>query len=173
MIRSVSPRQAAALMQQGALLVDVREPSEHARQRIPGASNLPLAQLPGLLPAVAQGPVVFHCLGGTRTAMHAERLAGCVRCEAYLLEGGLEGWKQAGLPVEGAARQPLELMRQVQIVAGSLVLLGALLGATLSPWAYLLSAFVGAGLLFAGLSGFCGMARLLLRMPWNRQGRAS
>ena len=174
-MKTITPRDAARLVGQGALLVDIREPSEYARQRIAGATNLPLAQLPGLLPEVGGKAVIFHCLGGKRTAMNAERLAGCVDCgcETYLLEGGLEGWKQAGLPVEGAAKPPLELMRQVQIATGSLVLLGAVLGATLSPWFHLIPAFVGAGLLFAGLTGFCGMALLLARMPWNRPRTAA
>jgi len=168
MPRTVTPQEAAAMIEQGALLIDVREASEHAQQRIPGAANVPLAQLPGLLPAVAKGPVIFHCLGGKRTAMYAERLAGCVECDAYLLEGGLEGWKRAGYAVDGAVRQTPDIMRQVQMAAGGLVLVGAILGATISPWWHLMSAFVGAGLLFAGLTGFCGMALLLVRMPWNR-----
>ena len=62
-------------------------------------------------------------------------------------------------------------MRQVQIVAGSLVLLGVVLGTTVSPLFLLLSGFVGAGLVFAGLSGWCGMAQLLALAPWNRVGR--
>ena len=167
-MKTIAPHAAARLIEQGALLVDIREPSEHAQQRIAGSANLPLDQLPGLLPAVSGRPVIFHCLGGKRTAMNAGRLAGCVNCEAYLLEGGLEGWKQAGLPVQGAAKPAPQLMRQVQVAAGSLVLLGTILGAAVSPWFYLLAAFVGAGLVVAGLTGFCGMARLLMRMPWNR-----
>ncbi|MFT3761116.1 MAG: rhodanese family protein [Pseudoxanthomonas sp.] len=167
-MRTITPQAAARLIEQGALLVDIRDPAEHAQRRIPGSCNLPLAQLPGLLPQVAGKAVIFHCLGGKRTEMNAARLAGCTACDAYLLEGGLQGWERAGLPVQGAAKQPLGLMRQVQIAAGLLVLVGAILGATVSPWFHLLSGFVGAGLLFAGLTGFCGMARLLLRMPWNR-----
>jgi rhodanese-related sulfurtransferase len=171
-MRTISPRRAAELIEQGALLVDVREPSEYAQRRIAGSSNLPLSQLPGLLPQVAGKIVIFHCLGGKRTGMNAEKLAACTSCDAYLLEGGLQGWQQAGLPVQGGRRQPPELMRQVQIAAGSLVLLGAILGATLSPRFYLLSGFVGAGLIFAGITGFCGMARLLRLLPWNRPASA-
>ena len=78
--------------------------------------------------------------------------------------------EQAGLPVQADARAPLPLMRQVQLIAGGLVVLGAVLGATLSPWWHLLSGFVGGGLMVAGATGFCGMARLLLIAPWNRQG---
>src|SRR5690606_8331281 len=113
--------------------------------------------------------VIFHCRSGQRTAMSAQALAGCVSCQAYVLEGGLDGWKRAGLPVLRDTSQPLELQRQVQIAAGSLVVLGTALGARGSPWFLLLPGFVGSGLVFAGVSGFCGMARLLKRMPWNRR----
>ena len=107
-----------------------------------------------------------------RTRANAGALqAAAAGCTAYVVDGGIEAWKQAGLPVARNARAPLELMRQVQIAAGSLILLGAVLAATLSPWFLLLSGFVGAGLVFAGVSGFCGMALLLARMPWNRAMR--
>lgn len=167
-MNTITPQAAAQLIEQGALLVDIRNPDEHARERIAAATNLPLAQLPGLLPQVAGKPVIFHCLSGQRTAMNAQRLAACVNGECYVLEGGLRGWRNAGLPVQCAARQPLEIMRQVQLATGSLVLLGVALGMLVSPWFYVLSGFVGAGLMFAGATGFCGMARLLMRMPWNR-----
>lgn len=85
-----------------------------------------------------------------------------------MLEGGLANWKRAGLPTVQDKAQPRPLMQQVQIVAGSLVLLGVVLGYLLNPAFFLLSGFVGAGLLFAGLSGWCGMALLLAKMPWNR-----
>ena len=100
---------------------------------------------------------------------HAARLAAAAQCEAYILEGGLEAWRRAGLPVKTDSAQPLELMRQVQIAAGSAVVLGVALGALISPWFYLLPGFVGAGLIFAGATGFCGLARLLQTMPWNRR----
>ncbi|MDW8399764.1 MAG: DUF2892 domain-containing protein, partial [Acetobacteraceae bacterium] len=80
----------------------------------------------------------------------------------------LEAWKAAGLPVAEDRRQPIELMRQVQIAAGSLVLVGVLLGALLHPGFFALSGFVGAGLVFAGATGTCGLAQLLRLMPWNR-----
>jgi rhodanese-related sulfurtransferase len=172
MLKTISPAEAARLLrEEGATLVDVREPDEHARQRIPGARNLPLSQLEEAELAVHQGrPVLFHCRSGARTEGNAERLAAKAGpgCQAYIIEGGLEAWRQAGLPVAEDRRQPIEVIRQVQIVAGSMVLLGVLLGALVSPWLYGLSAFVGAGLVFAGVTGTCGMASLLRRMPWNR-----
>ena len=102
----------------------------------------------------------------------AQRLADAASCQAYLLDGGLEAWKKAGLPVAVDARQPLEIMRQVQIAAGSLVVLGVVLGTWVAPAFYGISAFVGAGLMFAGVSGWCGMARMLALMPWNKRGPA-
>ena len=112
-------------------------------------------------------------------SMNASKLeASCggsgAEVRAYILEGGLDAWKSAGLPVVKDASQPLELQRQVQIAAGAMIVLGFVLGISVSPWFHLLSGFVGAGLMFAGISGFCGLARLLVRMPWNRKAmRAS
>ena len=84
--------------------------------------------------------------------------------ECYILEGGLLAWKSVGLPIV-ADRAALDIMRQVQIIAGSLILLGVLAGWLVSPWFYLIDVMVGAGLLTAGLTGFCSMARLLAKMP--------
>jgi rhodanese-related sulfurtransferase len=112
--------------------------------------------------------VIFHCRAGKRTADNAERLRQAAQCEAYIVEGGIEGWKKAGLPVVADKRQPIELNRQVMIAAGSLVLAGVLLGAFVNPGFYALSGVIGAGLIFAGVSGFCGLAKLLGLMPWNR-----
>ena len=105
---------------------------------------------------------------GNRTAQAAEQLCRASAGEAYQLDGGLQAWKRAGLPVITDRKAPLPIMRQVQIAAGSLVLLGILLAVLASPWFMALSAFVGAGLIVAGITGFCGMASLLRHMPWNR-----
>lgn len=114
--------------------------------------------------------LIFHGRSGARTKSNAPRLAAAAQnCDVYILDGGLEAWKKAGLPVALDRSQPIDIMRQVQIVAGSLVLIGVVLGATVASGFYLLSGFVGAGLLFAGVSGFCGMARLLAMMPWNQR----
>jgi rhodanese-related sulfurtransferase len=89
-------------------------------------------------------------------------------CEAFVAEGGLDAWRKAGLPVVTDRRQPIEMQRQVQIVAGALGLGGVLLGAFVSPAFFAVPGFIGAGLLFAGLTGTCGMAKLLKLAPWNR-----
>jgi rhodanese-related sulfurtransferase len=167
---TISPTDARRLLNEGATLVDIRERDEHARERIPGAKHLPLSNLDEADLALREGkPVIFHCRSGARTLAHAPRLgAKAAACDAFVLEGGLDAWKRAGLPVATDRRQPLELQRQVQIGAGSLALLGVLLGLLVSPWFYGVPAFVGAGLITAGVTGFCGMASLLMRAPWNR-----
>ncbi|MFJ5483696.1 rhodanese family protein [Pectobacterium actinidiae] len=169
-LKSISPQAARDLLDQGAVLVDIRAADEHARERIAQSRHVPMERLAaGSAPLEGAAAVIFHCRSGNRTRMNAQALGACTTCDAYVLEGGLDAWKKAGLPVVADASQPLELQRQVQIAAGSLIVLGAVLGATVSPWFHALSGFVGVGLVFAGLSGFCGMARLLMKMPWNRK----
>lgn len=170
-LQSITPGRAAELIRQGAVLVDIREADEHAREHIPGARHHAMSRIGKESPARPGDQVlVFHCKSGGRTRGNAARLAASAQsCELFALEGGLDAWKKAGLPVKFDARQPIEIMRQVQIAAGSLVFAGVLLGFFLSPGFYILSAFVGAGLMFAGVTGFCGMARLLALMPWNRR----
>ena len=170
-LKSISPERAAELVRAGAVLVDVRDADEHAREHIPGARHHALTRIDRDSPARNGDDVlIFHCRSGARTKGNAARLAAATPdCEVYILEGGLDAWKKAGLPVALNRSQPIEIMRQVQIAAGSLVLLGVVLGALVTPGFYALSGFVGAGLLFAGVSGFCGMAHLLAVMPWNRR----
>jgi len=167
---TITPTEAHKRLTQGsAVLVDIREPAEHARESIPGARLAPLSKMENGLPAMPGAKaVIFHCQGGRRTAENAAKLAQCDAPEIYLLEGGLSGWKSAGLKTTVDRSKPIEMQRQVQIAAGSLVVLGLLLAALVSPWFLALSAFVGCGLIFAGVSGWCGMAHLLAVMPWNR-----
>ncbi len=167
-ISMITPQQAKAAMAAGASLIDIRDPDEHARERIAGAVNRPLAQI-GSQPLPA-GPLIFHCRSGMRTSGNAQALeaaAGGATC--HLLAGGIDAWRGQGLATIVDRRQPLEIMRQVQLAAGALILLGVLLGWLISPAFVALSAFVGAGLMVAGGTGWCGMARLLQVMPWNRR----
>ena len=170
-LQTISPERAAELVRKGAVLIDIREADEHVRERIPGARHHALSCIDADSPARAGDDVlVFHCRSGTRTKGSAARLASVApKCETYILEGGLDAWKKAGLPVTLDRSQPIDIIRQVQIGAGSLVLLGVVLGVLVAPGFYALSGFIGAGLLFAGISGFCGLARLLAAMPWNRR----
>lgn len=172
-IPEVDPRKVRQwLDEKRAVLIDIRDPIEYAREHVLGARFVPLEGLDTAdFLEDADKIAVFHCQKGQRTQMAAERLLATVFKEAYALEGGLDGWKQAGLPVHLDRKVPISIMRQVQIAAGSLVVLGAVLAAVLSPWFLLLSGGVGAGLMFAGISGFCGMAKALAAMPWNRSFR--
>ena len=161
---------ADRLSRRAAVLVDIREPDEFVRRHIKGALSRPLSALEAAHLKIEPGrDVVFTCRSGMRTGANCARLADTVDGEAFVLEGGVDGWAAAGLPVETNQKAPLELMRQVQIAAGSLVVVGVLLGLTVYPGFFGLSAFVGGGLTFAGATGFCGMARLLALAPWNRR----
>ncbi len=166
---SISPKEAKALLDQGAVLIDIREPAERARVRIACSESVPLSQLgSATLPAKTRA-IVFHCTSGMRTQANAAALAAKASCDAFALEGGLDAWRAAGLPVTVDRSQPIEIMRQVQIAAGSLVLLGVILGMLVAPYGYAIAAFVGAGLVLAGITGSCMMAKLLALMPWNRR----
>jgi rhodanese-related sulfurtransferase len=170
-VQQIDPATARAWIAQGqAALIDVREPDEAARERIPGARPMPLSRFD--VNAVPAGRLVLHCKAGQRSLDAAGRLIAGGREEVYSLSGGIEAWRRAGLPVEADRAAPLPIMRQVQIVAGGCVLAASILAAAASPWFLVLSGFFGAGLLFAGLSGWCGMARLLGAMPWNRHAGA-
>ncbi|CAH5412464.1 Inner membrane protein YgaP [Enterobacter cloacae] len=166
----ISPQQASARVAEGAKLIDIRDADEYAREHIPVAQSVPLDTLPAGLKAGAGDTIIFHCQSGARTSGNADRLArAAAPAQAFVIEGGIQGWKQAGLQTVEDRSQPLPLMRQVQIAAGLLILCGVVLGYSVSGGFFLLSGFVGAGLLFAGVTGFCGMARLLRVMPWNRR----
>ncbi|MEM6665756.1 MAG: rhodanese family protein, partial [Pseudomonadota bacterium] len=150
-------------------LIDIREPDEFARNHIDGAQSLPLSRIAEGMPDVGDGtPVIFYCRSGGRTSAATQTLLQSGALDARILDGGIDAWKRAGLPVMEDKRQPIEIMRQVQITAGSLVLLGVILGFSVHPGFFWLSGFVGAGLTFAGVSGTCAMARILGMMPWNR-----
>ena len=166
MPNTITPAEAQRRIAAGAVLIDIRNPDEYARAHIPCARNVPLERL-DRIEGVPE--VIFHCRSGVRTAANADRLAACSDAPVYLLEGGLDAWRQAGLDCAVDTKQPLEIIRQVQIAAGSLVLLGVLLGFFAHPAGFGLAAFVGAGLVMAGVTGWCGMATLLARMPWNRR----
>ena len=169
-LQKLAPTEVRVRLDAGrAVLVDVREADEFARSHVHGALSQPLSTWEKAhLTIDPAADVIFTCRSGMRTAAACNRLAARVSGAAFVLDGGLDAWVKAGLPVETNANAPMEIMRQVQIAAGSLVLMGVILGFLVTPAFFGLSAFVGAGLIFAGVSGFCGMARLLMLAPWNR-----
>lgn len=178
-LQEVSASQVQQWIRDGcACLVDVREPDEHARERIAGATLVPLSQFDasrvGSL-AAGKARVVFHCKGGKRSA-EAARLADALRasgCEVLSMAGGIEAWKGQGLPTVLDARvSRISVMRQVQMVVGAGVLLGSVLAWLVHPAWIALPAFFGAGLLFAGATGTCALASVLGKMPWNKAPQA-
>ena len=163
----ITPSEAMAKIREGALAVDIRSQAEYRSGHIGGALSLPPEQQRDKLPDDTAPCLIFYCLSGKRTT-RAETILSALGQgrECYILEGGLQAWKAAGLPIVTDHAAP-DIMRQVQTIAGSLILLGMLAGWLVSPWFYLIDVMVGAGLLTAGLTGFCSMTRLLAKMPWN------
>jgi rhodanese-related sulfurtransferase len=166
----ILPHELATTLEAGGCqLIDVREPIEHAESHVLGAKLIPLGQIASRCGELDKSkPVMVMCQAGKRGAAAAERLRAHGFSEVRNLEGGILAWKAAGLPCSSAAKAVMPLMRQVQITVGFFVLPGSLLAIYVDPrWSWL-GAFFGAGLLFAGLSGFCGLAMVLAKMPWNR-----
>ena len=155
---------------QEVLVIDVREPAEYAAEHIAGAKLIPLSVFdPANLPHESGKKLVLQCQSSKRSAQAAQKMLNAGFEEVIHLQGGLPAWKAAGYPTEVNKKAPISMFRQVQIAAGSLVFLGTTLGAFVSPWFLILSAFVGAGLVFAGVTNTCAMAMLLAKLPYNRQ----
>jgi rhodanese-related sulfurtransferase len=151
-------------------LVDVREEPEFAAARLAGAQLIPLGALQKRAAELDRSrPLVLICRSGKRSGQARETLAQLGFNNLASLTGGLAAWEAAGLPVEKDARAPWALERQVRIAAGALVVLGVTLGFFVHPGFYGLSAFVGVGLMFAGITDWCGMGLLLAKAPWNRR----
>lgn len=152
--------------------VDVRSEDEFRSGHVPGAVCYPLDKIEsGEVSVPKEGLVILGCQSGKRSARAREVLRARGYENLLELEGGFSAWAGAGLPVNRLTRA-IPVMRQVMLVAGALVLSGTLLGIFVQPWFLAVPAFVGAGLSFAGATGWCGMAFLLERMPWNRPAGA-
>jgi rhodanese-related sulfurtransferase len=176
--QQASPAQVRQWLQSGeATLVDVREPDEHASERIAGSVSLPLSRFNGAELAKAVKPggrVVLHCKSGRRSS-DACRMALAGGITVVNMTGGIEAWKLAQLPVlRASGRQPISVMRQVQLVIGASVLAGAALAWFVDPRFVAVPAFFGAGLTFAGATGTCALATIIAKLPWNRaKGKAA
>ncbi|MDD5201162.1 MAG: rhodanese-like domain-containing protein [Terrimicrobiaceae bacterium] len=149
-------------------VLDVRTPAEFAEAHVPQARNIPLGELrPDALDQSKNEPVYLLCHSGGRATRAAEQLARAGYAQLLVVEGGTQSWIAAGLPVTRGAVKVISLERQVRIAAGSLVLLGVLLGWLVNPAFFGIAGFVGAGLVVAGITDFCGMGLLLAKLPWN------
>jgi rhodanese-related sulfurtransferase len=175
--KTISPAALSATLGTSNMheLLDVRTSPEYAGAHVPGAKLIPLNELKveAFLAKHKPGtPIFVLCQAGARASKAIEQLerAGCDDC--VLVEGGTQAWIDAGLPVHRGVSRVLPLMRQVQIVVGSLAAIGAILALAVNTWFAILPLFLGCGLLFAGITGKCGMALMLARMPWNREQNA-
>jgi rhodanese-related sulfurtransferase len=156
--------------QPDCILIDVRTPAEFYSQHIPEAKNYPLhsKELSTFIETQKESNKIIFvtCQSGGRAKTACEELSKH-NIQYKNLEGGMSAWTKKHLPViEG--KKTISIERQVRIAAGTLVVLGVILSFSGYPNATLLSGFVGAGLVFAGITDTCGMARVLSYMPWNK-----
>ncbi len=156
-------------------ILDVRTAAEVKAYGLADSLNIPLHELTPerLKTAIAQNgkassPIYLLCQAGRRAEMAADQFSGQVDAELVVIDGGIDALKQAQIPLQTNGKSMMSLERQVRIAAGFLVLSGVLLGAFINPNFYFLSGFVGAGLMFAGITDTCMMGMLIARMPWNK-----
>ena len=167
--QSILPVDLKALLPSGCCLLDVREPVEHAEEHIEGSQLIPLGQIEHRASEIDRSrPLVITCRSGKRGGEAVKKLQALGFTNLHNLEGGILAWKAAGLPVSRSERKVFPLMQQVQLTIGLGVLTGVILSLTVNPNWVFLCAFFGAGLTFAGSTGWCGLAILMSKMPWNR-----
>jgi len=172
-LKTIAPNQLHDVIKAGGTveLIDVRTPVEFREVHVAAARNIPLHELDARRFAAARSaqstPVYVICKSGSRSKQACEKLNAAGFENVVSVEGGTSAWDLAGLPVV-RGKKAMSLERQVRIAAGTLVLTGAVLSQLFNPWWIALSGFVGAGLIFAGVTDTCGMGLLLARMPWNR-----
>jgi rhodanese-related sulfurtransferase len=159
-----------------AIIIDVREKDEYLAECIPGSIHLPLSDMPthatALFNALRDKEILLMCRSGGRAQLALENLK-CLNLAPLLkslkvFEGGILEWKKQGRPVKTIKAAQLPILRQVHLIAGSVVLTSSLLALFVhQAWLFLAAAF-GLGLTIAGATGFCGLGLLLSKMPWNR-----
>ncbi len=175
MTNNISANQAAKWLAEGkAILIDVRNPDEFKEEHIAYATSLPLGEITGLFAQLnipQDRKIIFQCLKGTRGGQACTIIQSNTECcnEIHNIEGGISAWKEAGLPVIGQAPTGLSIMRQVQVIVGGLIALFVMLGFMGITLAFMIAGIFGLALLFAGLTGWCGLAMLLSKMPWNKK----
>lgn len=172
-MRTISVKQLADKQSQGDVeLIDVRMPTEYREVHARGAVNVPLDGLDPMAVADSVGagegkPIYVICKSGNRSSKATQMFMNAGIDHVVNVDGGTTAWVDAGLPVI-RGKKAVSLERQVRILAGFLALVGAVLGFFVHPYFVGLSAFIGAGLMFAGITDTCGMGMMLSKMPWNQ-----
>lgn len=168
--KTISAKELQELQKQNKniIILDIRNKDEFAREHIDKACSVPLTELSSeKLPDCKKADcVIVHCQKGMRTCQAAPQLNQLL-CDYYVLEGGLDAWKQQGGNIIVNKKAPLPIHRQVFICVGFLILLSLALAQWVSPWFNLLILFFGCALIFAGYTGFCALAKLLQKLPYN------
>jgi rhodanese-related sulfurtransferase len=171
-VKTISPQELATKQKLGEPieLIDVRTPLEFQEVHCTFARNIPLSDLDAHKVIAqrpnANAPLYIICKSGSRGRDACEKFGATGYTVAVNVEGGTTAWADAGLPVN-RGKKAISIERQVRIVAGSLIVLGVALS-FVSPWFLGISALIGSGLVFAGVTDSCGMGLILARMPWNR-----
>jgi rhodanese-related sulfurtransferase len=171
-MKTISPVELQTILaaQPSAPVIDVRTPVEFAEVHVPQARSVPLDELkPGSLQLAKEQPVYLLCRSGQRATKAAEKFAKEGFTQPVVVAGGTLAWIEANLPVTRSAVKVISLERQVRITAGAIVFTGVILARFVNFNFIWLSGFVGAGLVFAGISDFCGIGLLLAKMPWNKR----
>ena len=175
MAENISPKQAHDLLSSGeAILIDVREPDEFAENHIAYAASVPLSSLDSIFQNMhipESRKIIFQCFKGARGEKACVLMKGKGQClnEVYNIEGGISAWEQAGLPVIAKAKKAaISIFRQVQIIVGGLIALLIIIGLTGISLAFIIAGLLAAALFTAGITGWCGLALLLSKMPWNK-----
>lgn len=168
-IQSLTPGQTEQMLLNGAVLIDIRRPSEYNKEHISQARPVPLALLDAeTLDIPPDAAVIFNCQTGHRTRLYAQRLEQSVQNDIYILEGGINAWKQAGLPVEKSSARPMSPGEQEKLVAGVLVLLGFVCGWLINPWYHGITLLVAADLILSGFMRGGVLKSLIQQLPRNR-----
>jgi rhodanese-related sulfurtransferase len=171
-MKTISPVELQKILtiQPSSSLIDVRTPIEFVEAHVPQAQNIPLNELkPDSLQLQKNQPIYLLCRSGQRATKAAEKFAKESYSQPIVVEGGTLAWIDAGLPVSRCTVKVISLERQVRIAAGAIVFTGVLLAHFVNPNFIWLSGFVGAGLVFAGITDFCGMGLLIAKLPWNKR----
>jgi rhodanese-related sulfurtransferase len=174
---TITPKNLNELKESGAklCLLDVRTPAEHAEVHVPGVHLMPLERLDCAALASTPGfdkshPVYILCRSGGRAKQAAEKLRSEGFANCIVVEGGTLAWVDAGFPVNRGESKVISLERQVRIAVGFIVLTGVLLARFVDSAFIILPGIMGAGLIFAGVTDWCGMGLLIAKMPWNQCG---
>ena len=171
-VYNISPNEAHNILNSDqASLIDVREPAEYRAEKIKGAQNIPLSKITAnhIQNKIDAGhKIILHCKSGRRSTEASKKLSKDIHTDIYNIQGGIDSWSELGFKTEISDKNILPLDRQVQLVVSSMILSGLAIYYFISPFGLILPLIAGLGLMTAAVTGWCGMARLLSKMPWNR-----